>query len=344
MRKFLEIVRAKDWWEYKFPPMLAIAWLIIQNSQFTFLHFLPLISVLMSAITLGAIYVSILNDATDVVEDTRAGKKNRMAAYTTVQQTILVLLPLVAGLCIVNIFLNLRSYAGLLYCAAYIAFTLYSLAPFRLKERGAAGIVADALGSQVFPTLFIAVCLYQYTNQEIRILPFVFLAVWLLCFGLRGILWHQLADKENDKTSGLLTIIQNMNEVQLARLGILIVTIEIIAFAAYILFNHLYSIIPGLIFYLFYIWMQFKNDHIEQILIDPKAKQYRIFLFEYYQVFLPLSVLIVCVFKNPVNITGLLFHCILFHSNILRICKDVKKLLQMTITSIRLQTKDHKAN
>jgi hypothetical protein len=344
MGKILEIVRAKDWWEYKFPPMLAIAYLILQNSQFTFLHLLPLILVLMSAITLGAIYVSFLNDATDVAEDARAGKKNRMAAYSTVQQTILVLLPLVAGIGIISEFLNFFSFASLLYSTAYIAFTLYSLPPLRLKERGTAGIVSDALGSQVFPTLFIAVCMYQYTNQEIRILPFIFLGVWLLCFGLRGILWHQLADKENDKASGLLTVVQNMSEAQLVRLGIVIVTLETIAFTGYIMFNHLYLIFPGLIFYFIYIWMQFKNDHIVQILIDPKAKQYRIFLFEYYQVFLPISVLIAYVFKNPINITGLLFHCFLFHSNILRICKDIKKQLEMTITSIRFQAKNNKAN
>jgi 4-hydroxybenzoate polyprenyltransferase len=344
MKKFLEIARAKEWWEYKLPPMLAVAWLIILNTPFTFYHLLPLILVLLSAITLGAIYVSFLNDATDVAEDARAGKKNRMAAYSTFQKTILVLLPLVAGLCIVGVFLNFFSYAGLFYCAAYIAFTLYSLPPFRLKERGVAGIVADALGSQVFPTLFIAVCMFQYTNQKIQLLPFAALGVWLLCFGLRGILWHQLADKENDKASGLPTVVQNLNEAQLTRLGIVIVTIEIIAFAAYILFNHWFLIIPGLVFYFIYILMQSKIHHIEQILIAPKNKEYRIFLFEYYQVFLPLSVLIGCIFNNPINVIGLVFHCLLFHSNILRICRSAKILLQITITGIPLQTKDHKGN
>lgn len=344
MKKFLEIARAKEWWEYKFPPMLAIAYLILQNNPYPFHHSLPLILVLLSAITLGAIYVSFLNDATDVAEDAKAGKQNRMAAYTTFQKTILVLLPLVAGFCIIGVFLNFFSYAALFYCAAYIAFTLYSLPPFRLKKQGVAGIIADALGSQVFPTLFIAVCMYRYTNQEIQLLPFTFLGVWLLCFGLRGILWHQLADKENDKVSGLPTVVQNMNEAQLVRLGIVIVAIEIIAFAAYILLNHWFLIIPGLVFYFIYIWMQSKIHHIEQILIAPPNKEYRIFLFEYYQVFLPLSVLLVCVFKNPINIIGLVFHCLLFHSNILKICQNTKILLQATITGIRLQTKDHKGN
>jgi len=339
MAKIVEIVRAKDWWEYKFPPMLAVAYLALQNSQFTFLHLLPLLLILISAITLGAIYVSFLNDATDVAEDARAGKKNRMAAYTTFQQTILVLLPLVAGLCIIGFFLDFISYAGLFYCAAYIAFTLYSMPPFRLKERGAAGIVADAAGSQLFPTLFIALYIYHYTNQEIGFLSFAFLAVWVFCFGLRGILWHQLADNENDKASGLHTIVQKMNDIQLARLGIVVVIIELIAFAAYILLNHLYLIIPGFIFYIIYIRMQLKNRDIGQILIVPEAKQYRIFLFEYYQIFLPLSALIICTFKNPINIIGLVFHCVLFHSNIWRMCKDGKQLLHMTIISIRIQSK-----
>lgn len=344
MKKFLEIARAKEWWEYKFPPMFAVAYLIILNNPYPFHHSIPLILLLLSAITLGAMYVSFLNDATDVAEDAKAGKKNRIAAYTTFQKTVLVLLPLVVGVCIIGVFLNSFSYAALFYCAAFIAFTLYSLPPFRLKERGVAGIIADALGSQVFPTLFIAVCMFQYINQEIQLLTFTFLGVWLLCFGLRGILWHQLADKENDKVSGLLTVVQDMNKPQLVRLGIVIVTIEIIAFATYILINHWFLIIPGLAFYFIYIWMQSKIQHIEQILIEPANKEYRIFLFEYYQVFLPLSVLLVCIFKNPINIIGLVFHCLLFHSNILRICKTTKILLQTTITRIRLQAKDHKGN
>ncbi|PSL44680.1 UbiA prenyltransferase family protein [Chitinophaga niastensis] len=341
MRKILAVVRANDWWEYKLPPMLAIAYMIIQNSQYTFFNLLPLMMISLGAIILCAIYVSLLNDATDVAEDAKAGKKNGMAAYSTGHQIILVLLPLVGGLCIIAGFLDFFSYANLFYLAAYISFTLYSLPPFRLKKRGIAGIAADALGSQVFPTFFLAICFYQWTNQEIRVLPFVFLGTWLFCFGLRGILWHQLADKENDKISGLVTLVQKMSEVQLSRLSTVIIIVEMIAFAAYISLNALFLIIPGLILYFIYNWLLLKQYHVKQILINPKPQQYRIFLFEYYQVFLPLSVLIICIYKSPVNVTGLCFHCFLFQTNIWRILRDIKQLLRQTITGIRLKANNH---
>ncbi|MDF2433127.1 MAG: hypothetical protein JWP44_2758 [Mucilaginibacter sp.] len=335
MKKILAMVRANDWWEYKLPPMLAVAYIIIQNSPYTFLSQLPLIILSLSAIILCAIYVSLINDATDVEEDAKAGKKNGMAAYNTVQQTALILLPLVGALCIVSHFLKRFFSANLFYLGSYISFTLYSLPPFRLKKRGIAGIAADALGSQVFPTLFIAVCFYQSTNQEIQMWSLASLGVWLLCFGLRGILWHQLADKENDKVSGLVTLVQKLSEAQLSSLGTCIVAVEIFAFAAYVLFNHLFLIIPGLVFYFIYNRLLLKKFYVEQIFINPNVKQYRIFLFEYYQVFLPLSVLIVGACKNPVNIIGLLFHCFLFPLNILRILRKIKTLFQKTAANIR---------
>jgi hypothetical protein len=340
MRKIIAIIRANEWWEYKLAPMLAMTYLTILQSRFTFYNLWPLITVSVTAIALGAIYVSLLNDATDVAIDVKAGKKNRMASFTTAQQTMLVLIPLAAGLSIVSAFMNFSFLASLFYISAFISFSLYSLPPFRLKKRGAAGIIADALGSQVFPTLFIVISFYKHTNLEIKILPLVLMSVWLLCFGLRGILWHQLTDKKNDQASGLCTLVQNLNEAQISRLSITIITTEIIAFATYILRYNLLSLIPGLLLYFICNWILLKYYHIEQILINPKIKTYRIFLFEYYQVFLPLSVLILCICKNPINVIGLLFHCLLFPSGILSIFRMIKHLSQTIITKILPQAKN----
>ena len=182
MKKIFTTIRANDWWEYKLPPMLAVAYLIIQKSNYTFLSQLPLILLTLSAIILCAIYVSLINDATDVEDDAKAGKKNQMAKYNTIQQIGLILLPLVVALGIVILFLKSFSGANLFYLGSYIAFTLYSVPPFRLKKWGLAGIMADALGSQVFPTLFIALCFYQSTNQQIQTWLLVIMGVWLFCF------------------------------------------------------------------------------------------------------------------------------------------------------------------
>jgi 4-hydroxybenzoate polyprenyltransferase len=324
MKKIFTTIRANDWWEYKLPPMLAVAYLIIQKSNHTFLSQIPLILLTLSAIILCAIYVSLINDATDVEDDAKAGKKNQMAAYNTIQQIGLILLPVVGALGIVIFFLKSPIGANLFYLGSYIAFTLYSVPPFRLKKRGIAGIMADALGSQVFPTLFIALCFYQSTNQQIQTWSIVCMAIWLFCFGLRGILWHQLADKENDKVSGLVTVVQKLNDAQLVILGNCIVAIELAAFAAFVWFDQLFLIIPGLVFYFIYNWLLLKKFSVQQIYINPNVAQYRIFLFEYYQVFLPLSILIVGTFNNPINIIALLLHFFLFPSNTLKILRNIR--------------------
>jgi len=339
MKKILAAIRANDWWEYKIPPMLSVVYIIIQRSQYTFFSLLPLMVISISAIILCAIYVSLLNDATDVEDDAKAGKKNGMAKYSPVQQTIFILLPLSGALCIIGGFLQFLSLASLFYLAAYVSFTLYSLPPFRLKKRGFMGIAADALGSQVFPTLFLAICFYQCTNQKIQLLPLLILTTWLFCFGLRGILWHQLADKENDKVSGLFTFVQKISEDQLSRLSVAIIILELIAFATFIWLHALFLIIPGLILYFIYNWLLLKYFCVRQTLIKPKSEQYRIFLFEYYQVFLPLSLLILYAFKNPVNIIGLLLHFFLFRVNICSIFRSIKNMLKALLLSLFLTVK-----
>jgi len=326
MKKILAAIRANDWWEYKIPPMLSVVYIIIQNSHYTFLSLLPSMMIAISAIILCAIYVSLLNDATDMEDDAKAGKKNGMANYSRVQQTIFISLPLLAALCIIGYFLKFLSLASLFYFAAYVSFTLYSLPPFRLKKRGFMGIAADALGSQVFPTLFLAISFYQWTNQPITLLPLVFLTTWLFCFGLRGILWHQLADKENDKVSGLFTFVQKISDAQLSRLSIAIIILEMAAFATFIWLHALLLIVPGLILYFIYNWLLLKYCGIRQILINPKPVQYRIFMFEYYQVFLPLSLLILYACKDPINIIGLPLHFFLFRVNICGILRSIKRM------------------
>ncbi|PSL25394.1 UbiA prenyltransferase family protein [Chitinophaga ginsengisoli] len=326
MKKILAAIRANDWWEYKIPPMLSVVYIIIQNSHYTFLSLLPSMMIAVSAIILCAIYVSLLNDATDMEDDAKAGKRNGMANYSRVQQTIFISLPLLVALCIIGYFVKFLSLASLFYFAAYVSFTLYSLPPFRLKKRGFMGIAADALGSQVFPTLFLAISFYQWTNQPIALLPLVFLTTWLFCFGLRGILWHQLADKENDKVSGLFTFVQKISDVQLSRLSIAIIILEMAAFATFIWLHALFLIIPGLILYFIYNWLLLKYCGIRQILITPKPVQYRIFMFEYYQVFLPLSLLILYACKDPINIIGLPLHFFLFRVNICGILRSIKRM------------------
>ena len=83
------------------------------------------------------------------------------------------------------------------YLAAYLAFSLYSISPFRFKNRGVLGVIADASGAHLFPSLFVASSMMH--NMHISIDPYwlVIVGVWSFAYGLRGILWHQFWDREN---------------------------------------------------------------------------------------------------------------------------------------------------
>ncbi|MEX6687845.1 hypothetical protein QTN47_10090 [Danxiaibacter flavus] len=340
MRNIFAVIRANAWWEYKIPPMLAVVYMVMIQSQIPFFKVLQLMSIPAIAVVLGAIYVSLLNDATDVSEDLKAGKKNGMIGYTAIQRIGIVSFPVILGFCIVAMSGSLFSWQNLFYLAAHISFTLYSLPPFRLKKRGVAGLIAEALGSEMLPVLFLVSCFYRDAKLEIQPLLFVFLGTWFFCFGLRGILWHQLDDSENDKVSGLQTVVQQISKPRLSRIGICIVTIEVAAFLAYVICNQLFLVIPGLIFYLIYIQLLAKKNGVEQTIIRPRIKPYRIFLFDYYRIFFPLFLLVAGMLNGLVNVFGLLFHLFLFQSTITSIFKEVRQLWRAVLSDILLQVKD----
>ncbi|QNK63159.1 hypothetical protein H7F33_01130 [Pedobacter sp. PAMC26386] len=53
---------------------------------------------MLSAIIIGAVYVSVINDLSDITEDAIAGKNNRMAKISQLLQITIVGLCLIAGI------------------------------------------------------------------------------------------------------------------------------------------------------------------------------------------------------------------------------------------------------
>src|SRR5205085_8303317 len=153
---------------------------------------------LLLAIAPCAAYVSLVNDWTDRADDRRAGKTNRMEGRSVRQVMLLLAAPLAAAL-----FFGIRWRDDLPLVAAYLgawaAHSLYSIAPFRLKNRGGLGLIADACGSHVVPALTAALLAGRATGS---LLPPVWIdavVVWSFGYGLRGILWHELYDVEADR-------------------------------------------------------------------------------------------------------------------------------------------------
>lgn len=84
-------------------------------------------------------------------------------------------------------------------------FVAYVLPPLRLKVRGFAGIVTDALYGYVIPLVVAMVVFAHVADQRVSVVSTVLLVSWALVSGLRGILSHQLIDAGRDERAGICT-------------------------------------------------------------------------------------------------------------------------------------------
>src|SRR6185436_15915732 len=165
-RRLAEVIRAGEWWEYKLAPIFAAFYATALTLR------VPVISRWSAALTIllalvpGAAYVSVINDLTDRADDLAAGKPNRLAGRSRGLAALLVCVPVAAGL----VFAVLWRHDVLLlplYLAAWLAFSLYSLPPFRWKTRGILGVIADASGAHLFPTLVAVVLTYREAARPV---------------------------------------------------------------------------------------------------------------------------------------------------------------------------------
>lgn len=320
--KLFKLIRAAEWWEYKFPPILIVPYFIVLRSSLSLMAtLLTLFFILITLIT-GAVYVSVLNDLTDIKEDALAGKKNRLAGQQKPVQAMLLLLPVFCAAVLCGL-MRYQPLALAMYILAYVCFTLYSLPPFRFKKRGLAGIITDASGSQLFPTLFATALTASAANYNLTITAFLLVAVWSFCFGLRGILWHQFHDLENDKKSGLFTVVQLMNDQQIKLTGRLIILIEVAALTGIIFVFGGYCFYAGIFIYFGYLLLRKRKTNVQIILLKYTQANYCIFMNEYYQVLLPLTLLAFLTYRNHSFIILLIIGLILFPFGMYRIFRNV---------------------
>lgn len=338
------MIRSSDWWEYKLPPMLAISYLIIDQTSYIIISsWLVFVIMLFSLIT-GAAYVSLLNDATDIKEDKLAGKKNHMAAFSGAKRICITLLPLVVAGCLIIGPMRRYPLAIGFYLIAYLCFTLYSLPPFRFKKRGILGVFADALGSQVFPMLFIMTFLMGKTGQSVAYEPLLIAGVWAFFFGLRGILWHQFSDLKNDTISGMKTIVGTLSNPQIRLIGRLILLVELLAFALIILYFRNVYVAIAIGIYALQTFMIRRNWQVVQIILRPTESRYRIFMFEFYQVYFPFAILIGHCFRQPIDILALGTAFILFYKNPTRVVNEIFTNLRLTFGGAKVSEKSLSQN
>jgi 1,4-dihydroxy-2-naphthoate octaprenyltransferase len=316
-------IRATEWWGYKVAPLLAIGYATVLNSGKSLMEAGPYLLYIMLALVLGAAYVSVINDITDMEEDLAIGKKNRMAGVRPSLRWIFPVLALVFGAVYLASF-----YPHWLIIALgvmpWVAFSSYSIPPVRLKKRGFWGVLADASGAHVFTSLFIVASMSYYTGQAIDWIWFCAVGVWALCYGLRGILWHQFIDRDNDIRSGVRTFATEVEPESFDRPTAVILALEIIALG--VMLWRIGKPLP-VIFLVFYVLFVLACSRklgfrVVAIRMPPgEGYPYLILLADYYQVFLPVALLLRAALAFPYDWIILLAHLVLFSWSIRRLLR-----------------------
>lgn len=326
-QQVVAVARASEWWAYKFAPVLATAYATASLLRVSIWPLLPRVLLLLLALAVGATYVSLINDWTDRDDDLATGKANRLARFSGRFVAVALALCLSAGLAFGVYFWRLSYLAGLLYLGAWVAYSLYSLPPFRLKKRGFWGVLADAAGAHFFPQLLTAVLVCRWVAASWPLLWLAAVAAWALGCGIRNILWHQLGDAAHDAGAGVDTFVTRRGRA--AARGVahwLAFPVEVAAFVLLLglsgqglsfLFLGLYAGLE---------WFRHRVWHVRLVVAEPQPN-HRILLNEYYEVYYPLAFLLAQALRYPADGLVLAWHLLLFGRHLGRSFRELGRLM-----------------
>lgn len=240
-RLLFQKLRLSNPWRYKAPFLISIPYFFLLSGGFATEE--AYISIGFSLMTILGIagFGYWANDYSDREEDRAAGKPNALIDMPKIQAFGILLFLLIAAILPWVIYFPVTQWTGILLATEFLLFILYSAPPFRFKERGILGPIADALYAHVNPALLAAV-----TFNELAIFPTANLEYWLiaLCLfqfglGMRNILLHQLKDYENDLTSGAKTwVVKIGKESGRKILRNVFLPLEIVALIAFMWFTN----------------------------------------------------------------------------------------------------------
>lgn len=263
----------------------------------------------------------LINDFTDLKLDTIANKRNLFLMFK--KRAILI----IAFFCIVCsiwpwLVFPFTKMSILLLFAEIGLFVLYSCQPFRLKERGVWGLIADSFYAHLIPFVFAFYTYSMIKLPQFAVEPYHIIGIiWVFIVGFRNILNHQIEDLDNDKKSNTITFIQNfdLNTIKLNIVRFLI-PLEILSFILAFTFSSSLKILLVVIFtgYSFLYFMKRKKEIIEDNSINLnglyKFLNDRI-LNEYYERWMGLLLLILSLFftQNIGFLAVIAIHLLVFN-------------------------------
>jgi len=323
MKKILRIIRSGEWWEYKLSPLLAIGYATALLNSASVYRVAPWLLLILISTIVGATYVSVINDITDIQEDLAAGKSNRMSKINTRLRWIIPTCCAAVGVLFL-IFFYRDNLSRILYLLPWISFSLYSFPPVRLKKRGLWGTFADACGSHVFISLLIIVSVDEVTQAPVDWSWFFAFAIWSFFYGLRGILWHQFTDRKHDLQINLATFATRADPGTFSTTSMILFSIELFAFIFILIKISVLLVFVFFLLYLGLVWIRYKKlDQRIVLIVAPENVPYQILMVDYYQSFFPFSILLYASLTQANAWILLVLHSLLFNATIRKVARDL---------------------
>ena len=204
------MVRFGNWWTHKIPPLLLVVYIELIRRHASLGASVAAICVVLFCVSCVAAYGHVVNDWCDITDDQRAGKPNAMRDVAVGRRAALSVGLVLAGFAGLAPFANAWP-ARIVLAVNYLWPTLYSIPGVRLKERGILGVLSDAAGSHITPTLFAFAAVSVFVRAPGNVAVLAAVLVWATVLGIKGILHHQIADRANDETAGVATFARGLD-------------------------------------------------------------------------------------------------------------------------------------
>ncbi len=327
----MKLLRTNIWWNAVVPQVLGwVYFAMLAGASPLTINWKLLILFFIATISIAA-FGYLINDFFDVDVDAIAGKKNALAAFSVPLRIVFVALPLIVGIAAWAT-MPLPVGATILFVLQIIALVIYSAPPFRLKNRGLAGIVADAFYGHINPVFITLTALipgYSLKGPAVIIL-FVILFLAVSFKGVRNILLHQIQDRKKDAVAGTTTFVVKKGALFSLNLVNCLVPAEIALTALLALFISFFLPPFFLSLFLFTILTYLKFSGWKLAYLPKRQLKFKFLYFinDYYEGWLPVFFLILLAIKHHSLSWLLPTHLILFPAFITKLAKDLKTIAQ----------------
>lgn len=312
-QRLIHALRAPLWWNHLAPPVLSVFYFFLWKGEAGFPTYLVPLLLFMVSFTGIAAFGYWLNDWMDIAADATAGKPNAVASKSRPQRVGIAIILLISGW-LPWLGLPPHWQGPTLLGVLNLSLILYSVPPFRWKERGPLGVVCDLSYGHLLP-VFIALATFAPLFSERQTHPSLTIIILLLLLvskGIRNIIEHQIADRKNDRKAGTSTFVTRFGALFSARilswfllplelmlLSVFLACVGWALFFSFLLFLAIYL-------FLFYAWKAFRGHPGRWLFRWWYAPN------DFYESWLPLTLLVLAGIGEPVNFLLLGVHLVIF--------------------------------